>query len=149
MADEIFAGPVDYLVFGFPPQAPVEEGLRNLLEQVEIGAIEILDLEYIMVDAAGEVVVRDLVDLQGVTGLDLTVFDGATSGILDDDDLATIAASLDPGWFALAVVYEDRSLAAASAAWVQAGGRELLAGGVDIDDLAEALGETATLDEED
>ena len=36
---------------------------------------------------------------------------------LDDDDLTKISGELTPGRFALAVVYEDRSLATAAAAW--------------------------------
>lgn len=139
MADETFAGPVDCLVFGFPPSASVGEGLQAVLERVDEGAIEILDLECVAVDASGAPVARSLAELQGDTDLDLSIFDGADSNLLDRDDLAAIAESLDPGWFALAIVYEDRSLARASRAWAKAGGRELLSGGVDIEELSRAL----------
>lgn len=139
MADDTFAGPVDYLVFGFPPSASIGEGLQAVLERVDERSVEILDLECVAVDASGAPVPKDLSDLQGDTDLDLSVFDGADSNLLDADDLAAIAESLEPGWFALAIVYEDRSFARASRAWAKAGGRELLPGGVDIEELSRAL----------
>ena len=73
--------------------------------------------------------------------MDLSVFDGVMSGILDDEDVAAIANALPQGEFALAIVYEDRSLAAAAGAWSAVGGAELFSGGVDIDDLEHAIEE--------
>ncbi len=139
MADDVFAGPVDYLVFGFPGSADVGEGLQAVLNRVDEGTIEILDLEVVSRDDAGSPVTRALADLQATTNADLSVFEGALSGILDEDDLAAIAEGLEPGGFAIAIVYEDRSLAGAAAAWTRAGGTELLAGGVDIEELARIL----------
>ena len=57
------------------------------------------------------------------------------------DGRAAIAAGLEDGQFAVALVYEDRSLASAAAAWTSAGGSELFSGGVAIDDLEDALSE--------
>lgn len=42
MADDLFAGPVNYLVVGFPDGASVGAGLRALLERVDDGSIELL-----------------------------------------------------------------------------------------------------------
>lgn len=139
MADETFAGPIDFLVFGFPPGSSVGEGLSAVLERVNQGIVEILDLECIVVDDAGTPATKDLADFQDLTDFDLSVFDGAASNVLDAEDLASIAETMEPGWFAIALVYEDRSLAAAGAAWVRAGGEELLSGGVDMEDLAVAV----------
>lgn len=139
MADDTFAGPVNYLVFGFPQSTSVGEGLAAVLDRVDEGIIEILDLEVLTTDDSGAIATMALADLQSTTTVDLSVFDGALSNVLDEDDLATIADSLEPGSIAIALVYEDRSLARASAQWVQAGGTELLAGGVDIEDLAAVL----------
>ena len=134
MANDAFAGPVDYLVFAFPAEAAISEGLATVLRRVDEGIIEVLDLELIRVDDAGAPVRQPLDQLPGLDG-----FAGAYSGILDAEDVQRVADALDPGAFAIALVYEDRSLAPAADAWISAGGAELVAGGVDIIDLANAL----------
>ncbi|MCK2037905.1 hypothetical protein KZC51_17385 [Microbacterium sp. SSW1-49] len=141
MANDRFAGPVDFLVFVFDEHADLGTGLVALLERVESGLIEILDIEFVARGADGGAVKRAIADLDGITGVDLRVFEGVESGVLDAVDLAAIAAELHRGQVALAIVYEDRSLAAAAEAWVTVGGAELFSGGVDIADLESALEE--------
>lgn len=137
MATDVFAGPVDYLVFTFPPDvvrggdAALGAGLTEVLGRVEGGVIEVLDLEVIRVGADGTAVAGPL-DLPAD-------FAGVYSGILDTDDVQRVADALEPGGVAIALVYEDRSLATAAAAWITAGGTELLVGGVDMIDLSESL----------
>lgn len=138
MADELFAGPVDYLVFAFDAGADLGAGLRLVFDRVQQGTVEVLDLELVGLDAQGSAVVLPLGD---AVGIDLELFDGVQSHILDEDDLAVIAEELREGQVGLAVVYEDRSLAAAAGAWAQAGGREILSGGIAISDLDLALQE--------
>ncbi|MFC6236064.1 hypothetical protein ACFPZL_13325 [Leucobacter soli] len=108
---------------------------------MEQGIIEILDIELIGRDDAGAPIKRAFADLDGVTGIDVATFDGVESGILDGDDLESIASELQPGQIALAVVYEDRSLAMAADAWTAIGGVELFSGGIDIEELDRALNE--------
>lgn len=141
MATEKFAGPIDYLVFAFGGDADLGAGLSAVLERVSQGIIEILDIELITRDNNGAPVTLTFADVQDSTRLDLSVFDGVESGILDAEDHAGIASALDPGHIALAIVYEDRSLASAANAWAEAGGRELFSGGVDLTDLEHALEE--------
>lgn len=137
MANDAFAGPVDYLVFAFPEDASVSAGLAAVLHRVDEGIIEVLDLELIRVDDTGAPVRRPLDQFPVSGGSD--GFDGAYSGILDAEDVQRVVDALEPGAFAIALVYEDRSLAPAADAWITAGGAELFAGGVDIIDLADAL----------
>lgn len=141
MATEEFAGPVDYLVFAFSRDADLGAGLSDVLERVRQGTIEILDIEIITRDVEGTPLKLTFEDVQGATALDLSVFDGAESGILDDEDLAGIASALDRDQIAVALVYEDRCLAAAAESWAKVGGIELFSGGVDITDLEHALEE--------
>lgn len=141
MATEQFFGPVDYVVFAFDEGADLGLGLQALLDRVQQGIVEILDIELVSRDKQGQPVKRSLSDLQSATDLDLAVFDGAGSGVLDDADLSRIVLDLEPDQFGLAIVYEDRSLAAAAGAWIAAGGVELFSGGVDIADLEQALEE--------
>ncbi|WP_336632683.1 MULTISPECIES: DUF6325 family protein [unclassified Microbacterium] len=141
MATEAFAGPVDYLVFGFDAAADVWPGLRAVLDRVDDGIVEVLDIEIIARGEGGEAVSRSVADLPGATADEVRLFDGARSGILDDEDLAAVAAALAPDAVAVAVVYEDRSLAVAAAAWSSVGGTELFSGGVDLADLERILDE--------
>lgn len=141
MATEQFAGPIDYLVFAFDERADLGAGFTALLDRVEQGIIEILDIELIACDAEGAPAKRALSQLNGVTGIDFSQFDGATSNILDSEDLADIAAELQLGQVALAVVYEDRSFEVAANAWAAAGGVELFSGAIDVEVLERTLTE--------
>lgn len=135
MADHDFAGPIDVVVFSFPPGASMAAGLDALLARVDAGAVEILDLE--IIGSEGEHVGID--SLSDADRAALAAFDGAETDILDADDLALISESLDDGHFAVAVVYEDRSLASVAAAWAAVGAKEIFSGGVDVDELDHAL----------
>lgn len=141
MATETYAGPVDYLVFAFGQGADVTAGLKEVLARVDAGHIDLLDLEVIGRDNRGFPLSLSLADVSPDADATLAEFEGAASGILDDGDLGGIAAALEDGQFAVAVVYEDRSLASAADAWALAGGVELFSGGVDIADLETHLEE--------
>lgn len=141
MATEQFVGPIDYLVFVFDEHADLGLGLSAVLNRVEQGIVEVLDIELIGRDETGAPVKRTFEDLDGVTGIDIALFDGVESGILDADDLADIASELAMGEIALVVVYEDRSLAGAADAWAQVGGVELFLGGINVKELERALNE--------
>lgn len=139
MATETYCGPIDYAVFELPADARPAQGLRLLLDQVDRGSIELLDLEIVGRAADGAPRLLTVDDLAGADGDERAVFDGASSGVLDADDLAAIAGSLAPGRIAIAVVYEDRSLAAVAQAWQAEGGAELWSGGIDASALAHRL----------
>lgn len=141
MATEQFAGPVDYLAFAFDEHADLGAGLAAVLDRVQDGIIEILDIELVSRDENGQAAKRAFSELDGVTGIDLSVFDGVESGILDDEDLAVIVEELQAGQIALVLVYEDRSLALAAETWAAVGGVELFSGGVDINELARVIDE--------
>ena len=134
MASEEFAGPIDYIVFALDEGADLSTGLAAVLERVDQGIIEILDIELIGRNAEGTAVRLPL---------ESTDFDGAETDILDDEDLAGIADALGDGQVALAIVYEDRSLAAAAAAFRARGGVELFSGGIAVEDLDHADAATA------
>ena len=141
MATEQFSGPVNYLVFAFDKNADLGAGLTAILDRVNEGIVEILDIEVIAKGSDGAPVKQVLANLDGVTGVDLAVFDGVESSILDAEDLADITSELRTGQIAVAVVYEDRSLAEAAREWATSGGIEVFSGGIDIADLEHALEE--------
>lgn len=141
MADETYAGPIDHLVFAFPPDSRADEGLIELLALIDQGWIELLDLECLRAQDDGALVHVSVTELQSSEGPDLSDFEGADAHILDEDDLNLIAEQLEPGWIAVAVLYEERSLAEVVGTWSKAGGDLLFSGAVELEDLDEAIGE--------
>lgn len=145
MATEQFFGPVDYLVFAFDQGTDLSGGLTALLEQVDRGGIEILDIELITRDdTTGDAVTHALSSSDLAVTVDLGVFEGVESSILDTEDLAAVVSELGDGQFALVIIYEDRSLATAAHAWTGVGGREIFAGGIALTDLENTLQEEAS-----
>ncbi|MET7736834.1 DUF6325 family protein [Streptomyces sp. NPDC005402] len=121
-------GPIDYLVVEFPGNRMTGEGLPLLVDLVDRGLIRILDLTFIRKDADGSVTGLEIGDLTGDGELDLAVFEGASSGLLGQDDLEEAAAALQPGSSAGVLIYENL-WAAPFAAALRRGGAELVASG--------------------
>lgn len=139
MPDEIELGPVDYFVVEFPGNKMTGEGLPLLVDLVDRGIVRILDLEFIRKDTDGRVTAFEIADLDGDGQLDLAVFDGAFSGLLDEDDLASAAALIEPGSSAGVVVFENRWAAPFIGA-LRRGGAQLVASGrIPVEDLLRAL----------
>ena len=139
MTDEIELGPVDYFVVEFPGNKMTGEGLPLLVDLVDRGIVRILDLEFIRKDTDGRVTAFEIADLDGDGQLDLAVFDGAFSGLLDQEDLASAAALIEPGSSAGIVVFENRWAAPFIGA-LRRGGAQLVASGrIPVEDLLRAL----------
>jgi len=125
-ADELEPGPIDVVVIGFPAGAPMTgDAIPILLDLVDRGIVRVLDALFVRKQADGTFAGFNLADLDADTAGDLTVFAGATSGLLDDDDVATAAAQIEPGSAALMIVYEN-SWAAHFIAAVRRNGGELI-----------------------
>lgn len=127
-ADVDELGPIDYLVVEFPGSRMTGEGLPLLVDLVERGVIRILDLVFVKKEADGSVKGIQIADLDGDGALDLAVFEGASSGLLGDDDLAEAGGVLEPGSSAGVLIYEN-VWAAPFAAALRRGGAQLVAGG--------------------
>jgi uncharacterized membrane protein len=121
-------GPIDYLVIEFPGNKMTGEGLPLLLDLVERGIIRILDLVFITKDGAGNVAGVDISNLDATGEFDLTVFAGASSGLLEDDDIREAGSVLEPNSSAGILVYENL-WAAPLAAALRRGGAQLVASG--------------------
>src|SRR6185437_11044208 len=108
-ANEMEPGPVDVVVIGYPAGAPMTgEAIPILLDLVDRGIVRVLDALFVRKEADGTFSGFDLADLDDATAGDLTVFAGATTGMLDDDDVAAAAAELEPGSAAVMIFYENR-----------------------------------------
>ncbi|MEW1632508.1 DUF6325 family protein [Streptomyces sp. NPDC093801] len=121
-------GPIDYLVVEFPGNRMTGEGFPLLVDLVDRGLIRILDLVFIRKDQDGSVVGLEIADLDADGELDLAVFEGASSGLLGQDDLEEAAHAIEPGSSAGLLVYEN-VWAAPLAAALRRGGAQLVASG--------------------
>lgn len=100
-------GPIDYLVVEFPGNKMTGKVLPALVELVDRGLIRILDLMFIRKELDGSVSGLVVADLDQDGQLDPVVFEGASSGLLGNDDLEEAAAVVEPGCSAGILVYEN------------------------------------------
>lgn len=135
---EIETGPIDYLVIEFPGNRMTGEGWPLLVDLVDRGIIRLLDLVFIRKDEDGSVIGLSIQDL-GDEGVDLTVFDGASSGLLGDDDLAEAANAVEPGCSAGVLLYENVWAAPFAAAMRRSGGQLVAFGRIPVQDILAAL----------
>jgi hypothetical protein len=121
-------GPVDYLVVEFPGSRMTGEGLPLLVDLVDRGIIRVLDLVFVKKEEDGSVVGLTVSDLDRDGKLDLSIFEGASSGLLGRDDIEEASAALMPGSSAGILVYEN-VWAAPLARAIRRGGGQLVASG--------------------
>ncbi|MCT4353361.1 DUF6325 family protein [Streptomyces sp. Je 1-79] len=126
--EDLELGPVDYVVIEFPGNRMTGEGLALLLDLVERRIIRVLDLRFVRKDRDGSVTAVEIADFDGDGQLDLALFEGATSGLLDDEDLRDAAEVLAPDSSAGVIVYEN-TWAGPLAAALRRGGAQIVAGG--------------------
>ncbi|MFE5325552.1 DUF6325 family protein [Embleya sp. NPDC056575] len=121
-------GPIDYLVIEFPGNRMTGEGLPLLIDLVDRGIIRVLDLLFVRKNADGTVQGVEVADLTGDDDLDLAVFEGASSGLLGQDEIDDASKVLEPGNAAAVLVYEN-VWAGPLAAALRRGGARLVANG--------------------
>ena len=121
-------GPIDYLIVEFPGSRMTGEGLPLLVDLVERGVVRVLDLVFVMKGEDGSITGVELADLDGDGRLDLAMFAGASSGLLDQGDLDEAGSILEPGSSAGVLVYENL-WAAPFASALRRGGAQLVASG--------------------
>jgi hypothetical protein len=121
-------GPVDYLVIEFPGSRMTGEGLPLLVDLVDRGIIRLLDLSFVKKELDGSVRGVTIADLDEDGKLDLAVFEGASSGLLGQDDIEEASGALEPGSSAALLIYEN-TWAAPLATALRRGGAQLVAGG--------------------
>ena len=140
-------GPIDVAVIGYPPDAPMTgEAVPLLVDLVDRGIIRVLDVLFVVKEQDGSFAGFAARDLDERNVGDLAIFEGASSGLLGEDDAAAAAAAIEPGTAAVLIVYENRWAAPFIAAVRRNGGIPIAFERIPAQDLIDALdaAETAT-----
>jgi len=128
MAEESSLGPISYLIVEFPGNKMTGDGLAELVDLTDRGLIRILDLVFVKRELDGKVEAIEITDLDHDGELDLVVFEGAASGLLDESDLADAQDAIEPGSSAGIMLFENTWAKGFTKA-LRAGGAELVAAG--------------------
>jgi hypothetical protein len=131
-------GPIDYLIVEWPGRQPTGEALPHLVDLVDRGLIRILDLAFIAKAEDGSVAAMEIADLGDEIGA-FADFEGASSGLLGDDDVAEAGNALEPGTSAALLVYENSWAAPFAAAVRRSGGQLVASGRIPVQDVLAAL----------
>jgi hypothetical protein len=137
---ELELGPVDYLIVEWPPgKEPTGEGLAHLADLTDRGLIRVLDLAFVRKNEDGTVSGLALADIDGDGELDLIGFEGAASGLLDENDYNEAGAALETGASAAILLYENRWARPFAAAVRRSGAQLVASGRIPHDDLVDAV----------
>jgi hypothetical protein len=142
VADEAeVMGPISYLIVEFPGNKMTGEGLQALVELVDLGLIRVLDLEFVTRSEDGSIAALSMQELD--TGeFDVTILEGASSGLLDESDFDEAREAIQPGSSAGILLFENR-WAIRFVEGLRNGGAELVAAGyIPLTDLVASLDAT-------
>jgi hypothetical protein len=130
-------GPIDFVAIEFPDGKPTGKAAPLLVDLVDRGIIRILDLTFIQKAEDGSVSGLEIADLDGDG--EFSVFEGASSGLLGDEDAASISEAMKPGSAALLIVFENRWAAPFAIALRRAGGQLVAFDRIPVQALLAAL----------
>ena len=136
-------GPIDVVVIAYPADAPMTgEAVPILLDLVDRQIIRVLDALFVVKNADGTFSGFDARDLDSKGVGDFTAFEGASSGVLGDDDLQAAADAIEPGTSAVVILYENRWAGPFAAAVRRNGGQLVANERINVQDLIAALDAT-------
>jgi Family of unknown function (DUF6325) len=131
-------GPIDFILVEWPGKQPTGEAAPYLVDLVERGIIRVLDLAFITKAEDGSVAGMDIKDV-GEQVEEMKVFEGASSGVLGDEDIEEAAAALEPGTSAALLVYENRWAGPFASAVRRSGGQLVATGRIPVQAVLAAL----------
>jgi Family of unknown function (DUF6325) len=136
MADELEEmGPIDYVVIEWPGRQPDGEAAPLLVDLVDRGIIRVLDIAFIAKEEDGSVRAAEMSDFGNAFG----EFDGASSGLLGEDDLQEAGAALEPGTCAAVLLWENRWAAPIAVALRRSGGQLVASGRIPVQAIIASL----------
>jgi hypothetical protein len=132
-------GPIDYLVVEFPAGHSNFNGemAAEIGKLVENGTIRVLDLLVMQKDAEGNIEAFEIDDLPGLD--DLRAAETQIAEILAAEDVAHLAAAMEPGSTAGVIVWENAWAAPFASAARRAGGQLIATGRIPIQAILASL----------
>jgi uncharacterized membrane protein len=132
-------GPIDYVVLEWPGRQPNGEVAPMILDLHDRGIIRILDIALMVKGEDGSVAAIDLGAAEGNGGGGFSEFEGASSGLLGQEDLEEAAAALQPGTSAAVLLWENRWAAPVAVALRRSGGQLVASGRLPVQAILAAL----------
>ena len=125
-------GPVDYVVVEFPAGASnfTGEMAKELVALVDAGTIRVIDILILTKDEQGAVEAAELADV-GDLG-ELQQLETELAELLAADDVANLAAAMDPGSTAGVLIWENLWAAPFASAARRSGGQLIATGRIPI-----------------
>jgi len=130
-------GPIDYIVLEWPGRQPDGTVAPLILDLVDRGLIRILDVAFLGKDENGAAYAVDIADIDAADAFG--VFDGASSGLLREEDLAEAASVMEPGTTAAVLVWENRWAAPVAVAIRKSGGQLVASGRIPVQAIIASL----------
>lgn len=138
MDEQLEVGPIDYVLIEWRGRQPNGEVAPQVVDLVERGLIKVLDVAFLAKGEDGSVAGIELADL-GDGAAQLSVFEGASSGLISDEDIGEAAGALEPGTSAALLVFENTWAAPFVAAVRRSGGELVASGRIPAEDVLAAL----------
>jgi hypothetical protein len=134
-------GPVDYLIVEFPAGKANFTGeiAKALTDLVDAGTVRVLDLLMLTKEPDGSIDAIELSDLDESLAGDLRSLETEVAHLLGEDDVAHLAAAMEPGTIAAALVWENTWAAPFGSAVRRAGGQLIANGRIPIQALLAAV----------
>jgi hypothetical protein len=129
-------GPIDYIVLEWPGKQPTGEAAPLIVDLADRGIINILDVAFMLKREDGTV---DAIEMGDLGGSGFEEFEGASSGLIGQDDLEEAAAALNPGTCAAVLVWENRWAAPVAVALRRSGGQLVASGRLPVQAIIAAL----------
>ena len=141
MTEEVLdeLGPVDYVIVEFPATAAnfTGEMVKELLTLVESGTIRVIDLIVLTKNHDGSIDAMELEDIEDLG--ELRTLEAELAELLAEEDLAHLAAAMDPGSTAGVIVYENLWAAPFASAARRAGGQLIANGRIPMQAILAAI----------
>jgi hypothetical protein len=131
-------GPIDYVVIEWPGEQPNGEAIPLIIDLVDRGIIRILDVAFLAKGDDGSVAALDLGAIDG-DGSGFEAFEGASSGLIGQDELEDAASVLEPGTSAAVLVWENRWVAPVAVALRRSGGQLVASGRIPVQAILASL----------
>jgi hypothetical protein len=138
-------GPIDFLALEFPGNKFDGSILTSILELVQAGVVRVIDLVVILKDQDGEVIVRELKELDPDTVRILNPLEVEVTSMITRNDVDAIAAQLDNNSTAAAMLFENLWAIKTKQAMLDADARVLMFERIPHEVVEENLMELATI----